>query len=837
MQAKTLHRWILAVVALAVAALILPPFINMGRYKARITASISSALGRPVTVDSVELRLLPQPGFYMENLSVGDDPAYSSEPILHAEEVRAYLRLSSLWRGRLEIARLNLNYPSLNLVERADESWNLESLLWKASRTESAPTGAPASRKRIRFPYIEANNGRINFKYGLEKSVFSFTEADFTLFSPAENQWHMRLAARPVRTDLPVTDTGTVKAEVTIQRASMLRDAPMKATLSWERVQLGNLTRLIYGEDRGWRGELDVSTVLEGTPGALHVTSAARLRELRRYDISTGNATNLSATCSGELTVSENAVRSAECLLPLEGGLLSVRGALRGIRQPRYDLTISGESIPAGAVLNTIRHSRPDLPADLSATGTVTATFHGQRQSDAPPEWIGDLSVNGLVLHSAVLGKDLAIGRISAQADTLHPRAARHGRYVLPTLPPVRALVVQSFDLPLGAASPAIVDGQLDDEGFAVHLKGDGRLERLQQFSQTAGIGAPRIALSGLAAMDLMIGAKWSDFASPGVNGTLQVKSVRAEIPGLAAPLEIAAARVELDQHRFTLHRATATAGTVTVSGSASFPRSCNADSPCESTLDLATDELNLERWNELLNPHLKKKKSWYTRFGEESGTKNVMANLHATGHFTARRFTLETSTGSALQTDFSIANGVLQLKNTRAELFGGNLSSDWTLDFTGAEPKIESSGSATRVQSEKLASLLKGSLGSGALELKYKLTMTGTGAEALGHSAQAETDFTWNGGALKISPDGKASMRVISGDGHAKLDQAGWTILASKWTTPGGIYQLTGTASRDSAIALVFTEPGGAVWKVGGTLLKPTATASTPEPTQARRR
>jgi hypothetical protein len=98
---------------------------------------------------------------------------------------------------------------------------------------------------------------------------------------------------------------------------------------------------------------------------------------------------------------------------------------------------------------------------------------------------------------------------------------------------------------------------------------------------------------------------------------------------------------------------------------------------------------------------------------------------------------------------------------------------------------------------------------------------MTGTGAEALGHSAQAETDFTWNGGALKISPDGKASMRVISGDGHAKLDQAGWTILASKWTTPGGIYQLTGTASRDSAIAFVFTEPGGA----------------TPEPTQARRR
>ncbi len=140
------------------------------------------------------------PDFYLDNVAIGDDPAYSAEPILHAEEVTAYLSLSSLWRGHLEISRLNLNYPSLNLVEREDGSWNLESLLWKASRTQAAPTSGPLSplskTTRPRFPYIEASRGRINFKYGLEKSVFSFTDADFTLWSPAENQWRMRLEPR-----------------------------------------------------------------------------------------------------------------------------------------------------------------------------------------------------------------------------------------------------------------------------------------------------------------------------------------------------------------------------------------------------------------------------------------------------------------------------------------------------------------------------------------------------------------------------------------------------------------------------------------------------------------
>ena len=336
---------------------------------------MSNALGRPVTVDAIELRLLPQPGFYLENVAIGDDPAYSAEPILHAEEVTAYLSLSSLWRGRLEIARLNLNYPSLNLVEREDASWNLESLLWKASRTQAAPTSAPLSSSRPRFPYIEATNGRINFKYGLEKSVFSFTDADFTLWSPAENQWRMRLEARPVRTDMPVTDTGTVKAEATIQRADLLRDAPMKANVTWERVQLGNLTRLIYGEDRGWRGALEASAQFNGTPGALHFTTAAKLRDFRRFDISSGDAANLNATCDGELNVSASLLQNTECRLPLEGGLLSVQGTLRGLRYPRYDLAISAENLGADAVLNLARHAKRDLPDDLTAKGAFRLRF------------------------------------------------------------------------------------------------------------------------------------------------------------------------------------------------------------------------------------------------------------------------------------------------------------------------------------------------------------------------------------------------------------------------------------------------------------------------------
>ncbi len=832
---KAIRRGIVTAVVLAAAALVLPPFINIGRYKSRVIDSMSKALGRPVTCDSVELRLLPQPGFYLANVVIGDDPAYSLEPILHAEEVNAYLGVSSLWRGRLEIARLNLNYPSLNLVERNDGSWNLESLLWKAARTQAAPTSTRLSISRPRFPYIQATNGRINFKYGLTKSVFSFTEADFAVWSPAENQWRMRLEARPVRTDMPITDTGTVKAEATLQRAELLRDAPMKANVTWERVQLGNLTRLIDGEDRGWRGALDMSAQLSGTPAALHFTTSAKLQDFRRFDISTGDAANLNASCEGEFNASMSLLQRTECRLPLDSGQLSVQGTMRGFHSPRYDLTISAENVGAGAVLNLARRAKHNLPEDLTATGSISASFHASRLSEAPSTWIGNLEVNSLAVRSSVLGKPLTINKAVATVNTAEALpVGRRGRRAK-TSPPLRALVIESFDLPLGAVTPATVDGTLDRERFALHLKGDATLERLQQFARAWGIGAPKFSLTGPAAIDLLIGGNWASFEAPQVTGTAQLKNARAEVPGLSAPVEIASAQVVLDRDRIALHNGTAIIGKISLSGSAGFPRSCEMDSPCNASFDLSSDELNPEQWNEVLNPHLKKT-PWYYFGGTQPGS-NALAILHASGHLTSRRLTLGTITGTAFATDFSSANGILELKNARADLFGGKVSGDWKINFTGSEPSYECTGDAARIQAEKLASLLKASIGTGIVGVQYKLKMAGWDADSLFNSASAEAAFTWTGGALKISPDGRTPMRVLTGKGQAALDTDGWAVSSSQWKTPSGIYHLDGRISRDSALALQFSQDNGSAWKVSGTLSKPQTGEPAPEPTQARRR
>ncbi|HZD30461.1 MAG TPA: AsmA family protein, partial [Candidatus Angelobacter sp.] len=221
-------RWVLIALLVVVLAIVVPPFLNVSRYRNQVASAIGRALGRDVSVAAIELKMMPRPGMVLSGFVVADDPSYGAEPMLRADTVTAYLRVSSLWRGRLEIGRLALDNPSLNLVRRDDGRWNLEDLVERTSRAQSAPTAKASPESRPRFPYVEATTGSINFKLGQVKKAFAFSDADFALWLQTEDQWGLRLEARPVRSDVPVAETGILRVEGQFQKAQTLRDTPVQ---------------------------------------------------------------------------------------------------------------------------------------------------------------------------------------------------------------------------------------------------------------------------------------------------------------------------------------------------------------------------------------------------------------------------------------------------------------------------------------------------------------------------------------------------------------------------------------------------------------------------------
>jgi AsmA protein len=311
--------WI--VLVLLVLAAFVPPWINVSRYRLRVVDSISNALGRNVSVSGIEMRLLPRPGVILSGFVVADEPSFSAEPMLRAETVDAYVRLTSLWRGRIEIGTLELDSPSLNLVRRADGHWNVESLLHRTTQVAAAPTTATRSESRTRFPYIEGTAGRINFKLDQVKKAFSFTDANFSLWQESEDQWGVRMKAKPTRTDLALSDTGQLSLDGTFRRATLLRDTPVTLKVEFSKGQLGQITKLIYGRDRGWRGGAAGSASLTGTPNLLSVVLDAQVDDFRRYDIALGEAMRLHARCTGNYSFAEGSISDAVCEAPIKAGV------------------------------------------------------------------------------------------------------------------------------------------------------------------------------------------------------------------------------------------------------------------------------------------------------------------------------------------------------------------------------------------------------------------------------------------------------------------------------------------------------------------------------------
>ncbi len=169
---------------------------------------------------------------------------------------------------------------------------------------------------------MEASTGRINFKLGEGNKAFAFTDADFAFWLESEILWGIRVEACPVRTDVNINDTGTLRLDGRFQRAANLRDTPLYVKLNYTDAPLGQLTKLIYARHRGWRGTVRGSAVLTGTPAALGQTLDAQIVDFRRYDIATGEALRLRTHCTGTYSSMGDTLYDVHCESPIGTGIL-----------------------------------------------------------------------------------------------------------------------------------------------------------------------------------------------------------------------------------------------------------------------------------------------------------------------------------------------------------------------------------------------------------------------------------------------------------------------------------------------------------------------------------
>ena len=309
--------------------------------------------------------------------------------------------------------------PSLNLLGVLT-GIGTEELVERAAVAPSAPTAESVPSRAHASLMSRLRAGRINFKLGEVKKAFAFTDADFALWLESENQWGIRLKARPTRTDVgELHNTGILKLDGRFQRASRFPNTPL-IQITYSGGPLGQLTKLIYGRDRGWRGNVRSNASLTGTPSALEVTLDAQVDDFRRYDIALGEALPLLAHFARNLFVADDSLHALQCESPVGSGVLEVRGNAQGWAADAYDLSgRRGQRFPQSRNCRPARHSTEEAACASRQPATLKACSAVRKLPGDSPVWAGGGRTNLLALHSSVLKQDLQIGTI----DVVVPKA------------------------------------------------------------------------------------------------------------------------------------------------------------------------------------------------------------------------------------------------------------------------------------------------------------------------------------------------------------------------------------------------------------------------------
>jgi hypothetical protein len=831
------RHWAIAAVIVLLLFLLRP---GVSRLKSRIILSVSSGVGRPVDIGSVHFQLLPRPGFNLENLVVYDDAAFGAEPMLRAGQVTAALRLTSLMRGRLEISRLDMTEPSLNLVRGPDGHWNLEKLLQHTAQVPLAPTAKASLEPRPGFPYIECSSGRINFMVGREKKPYAFTNADFSLWQESENTWGVRLNAQPTRTDLNLNDTGILRVSGTWRRAASLGETPLDFSVEWDRPQLGQMTKFLTGVDQGWRGAVQLAVTINGTPAKIAIASDASVEDFRRYDITSGDALRLAAHCDAQYSSVEHGFSDILCNAPVRDGIVSLKGAAGLPGSQRYDLLLGAEHVPAGALVRLFRRAKKNLPDDLVIQGTLHGSLKLERNREASINGFeGRGEIEGFQLTSAANKAEVAPETVpfvfTERPSSLHFAAttrAFHKKFPDAEFGTGAQLVIGPFAPGVGKLT---VGGWIDRGGYKFWLAGESEIGKTLATARLVGIPALQTSATGDAQSELQIHGSWpgwgnggpQNFSGPQVTGSAQLRNVRMMFRGTEAPVEVISADTRLLSDSVRVQKLSAKVANSVWSGSLEMPRGCGNPPQCEIHFSLKSSQTAVSDLAAWAHP-TPKSRPWYRMLEGSSSAPPFLGSLHARGRVAAEQFQIHSLSATHVTATLALNNGDLTISDLSADVLGGNYSGQWETDFQAKPPLSTSRGSLKGVSLAEVARLTKASWISGTANGTYQFTARSVSAGEFWQSADGSVHFEVRNGVLSnLELDDPEPLTFTEFSGQGRLHAGEFEIKDAQVASSAGTFLLSGVASAKRELQFKLLRGGTTRgFAITGTLAAPHVSA-----------
>jgi hypothetical protein len=580
---KTLHRglWIALLLVLVIG--VLAPYLRADRLGPRIGAALEAALNRPVHISAVHLDLFRGPGFTLDDVLIDDDPAAGIEPFAHVEHMQARVRLTSLFAGKLAFSSLRLDTPSVNVVKMPSGPWNIQPLL------DRRPLAGSTHRHTL--PDIQIRTGRLNFKFGDTKSVFYIDNADVDIYPNESGDVVVRFSGAPARTDRGSQSFGELSARGLLHSVPGGEDQ-LSMGVQLDRTAISELVRLFNGRDLGVHGFTVANAKLAGPLSHIEVTGDLNISDVHRWDLMPSPDQGWTLNYRGSLNLNAHAL-NLETLTPTgPAPPVAIKFRMADyLAAPKWAASFIFRDLPAASLVETALHLGAPFPPGVQVEGKVQGGIGYSNQTG----FEGQLALENASarLPSAESAEfDSAQVLISGGKIAFGP--------VEVTMQNGQSIQVDGeYALDNGHATVRISTRQLtiaEVQSGAARLADAAPIPLLAQLRQGSWRG--RIEFERIGDHP----GAWS--------GDYDLQNAVIEIPGLASPVRLVSASVQMNGGQIQIGRMRGHAGTVKFEGDYKYdPAAARSNH-----LRLSIDELQFADIEHLLLPALVRSEGFLAR-------------------------------------------------------------------------------------------------------------------------------------------------------------------------------------------------------------------------------
>jgi AsmA protein len=396
----------IVVVVIVLAVGIFVATFNPNDYRGTVQTKLEQQLDRKVALGNMELGLFPL-RFRVYNLSIADDPKFSTRAFVQTQELSVSVKLLPLLSKSVQIDSLALERPSVELIKNAQGVWNFASIGQKTP----AASSSSSSQQQFSLGELAINDGLVaitDLQDRKPRTVYDHINLKLTDFAPDS----------PFNLDASVHLPGAGSQEVSLKgKGGPLSHAnpaatPFKGTLDLKGVEIAGLQKFLQSPALvNTDGVLSGHTDIASESGKLSANGQMDLEKPRLHGIDVGYPINLDYDVSDDLT--NDVLRINKGAIKLGPTPLSVTGTVNTKPTPaQLDLNIKAANVTIAEIARLAAAAGTAFAPGTTVTGQINADIKAQGAADKPA-LNGTITANNIQVSGKDVPKPVAVKAVN----------------------------------------------------------------------------------------------------------------------------------------------------------------------------------------------------------------------------------------------------------------------------------------------------------------------------------------------------------------------------------------------------------------------------------------